>query len=248
MQSFPGFVFVLIFNLWIWIILSQNILIGITTLTASLLLFLLPNQISKLFFVAFALLLYFQWSTTPPSSLTKLDNDEQRIQQDRLNMYPPTYIQFSSHTLWVPLAHWLEGRRETIAFYRIEKNFFQAIDPSLYFFVNHPRERFGVKEFEKFPYVLLPFFLVGIVKFFQRRTLLATMSFVIPIALISYIGNQNPMSNFILFPALSVSLALGIGIYLDYIRKYKKYILLGNLSLLAFLLVFLQTIIYQISN
>lgn len=56
----------------------------------------------------------------------------------------------------------------TFCFYKYQKNFFQGLDINYYFFANHPRERAGVKETEKFLWIFLPFFLLG--TYWQLKT------------------------------------------------------------------------------
>ncbi|MCH7730114.1 hypothetical protein IID21_01130 [Patescibacteria group bacterium] len=251
-QNFFIFVFVLLSNLWVWKIFGQNLLLGLLLVSASVLLYRLiihkgAEALRYIFLVLFALLLFSQWQTTQPSSLTLLDNDQKRVQQMRLNEYPPIGISIAGKKLWIPLAHWFEGRRETIAAFRIKKNFSEAIDPMLYFFANHPRERVGVEEFEKFPYILLPFFIFGIFslsKKFRNKSL--ALSLLAPLVLISFIGNKNPLGPFSLFPFLAVATATGIT------KAYKKIALMPKnkfkpvlLALFAlFALVFLQVISY----
>ena len=96
---------------------------------------------------------------TKYESLTLLNNDQIRIKDMRLKSYPPVYLTFDTKTLWIPVAHWFEERKESIAFFRILKNVSETVDLNLYFFANHPRERVGYNEFEKFPYIFIPAFL-----------------------------------------------------------------------------------------
>jgi hypothetical protein len=54
---------------------------------------------------------------------------------------------------------------------KLEQNLFYSLDPNLYFFASHPRERAEVGEFDKYPWVLLPFFIVGLFLVIQYRYL-----------------------------------------------------------------------------
>ncbi len=198
--------FVLLANFWIWRILFNSVPLGLLVLASSIFLYLSFKRSSKKYFFAFlvffSLLLIFQWKTTSEESLVELSNDEQRVQQMRLKEYPPIRIS---------IAHWFENREESIAFFRILENFSETIDPNLYFFANHPRERVGINEFEKFPYIFLPLFLYGLVlSVAERRKLVLGMSFILPVVLISIIGHKNQLGPFSLFPFLAVSITHGL--------------------------------------
>jgi len=198
--------FVLLANFWIWRILFNSVPLGLLVLASSIFLYLSFKRSSKKYFFAFlvlfSLLLIFQWKTTSKESLVELSNDEQRVQQMRLKEYPPIRIS---------IAHWFENREESIAFFRILENFSETIDPNLYFFANHPRERVGINEFEKFPYIFLPLFFYGLVlSVAERRKLVLGMSFILPVVLISIIGHKNQLGPFSLFPFLAVSITHGL--------------------------------------
>jgi len=204
---------VLFGNWWIWKVFSFNFLTGITLVFVTILLYRLTRKYTKntftSFTILFLLLLFFQFKTTGISSLTLLSNDDIRVRDMRLREYPP---------LKIPVGWWFEGRKESIAFFRILKNFSEVIDPNLYFFANHPRERVGFIEFEKFHFVFIPFFLLGIFKLIDQNKILYTfLSFILSVLLILTIGNYNPIGPFSLFPAISVTTIYGA----EYV--YKKF-------------------------
>lgn len=217
-------IFVLIFNLWIWKILSFSVPIAVLVILASVSLYYKKFGLSLLLII---LLLFFQYKTSSKNSLTFLNDNEKLQQQIRLRGYPPSKI---------PIANWLENRPEALIFYKLEANLSEVVDPNLYFFANHPRERIGVIEYEKLPYILLPFFILGILSIKKRdlKTLLLSIS---PFILISVIGNSNPAGPFSLFPFLTSFTAIGLVPIFDK-RKY----LFPFLTL--FTLVFIQTIAY----
>jgi len=55
----------------------------------------------------------------------------------------------------------LSSNKATFIIKNLEVNFFESFDFNYYFFANHPLERVGVKETEKFYSWLLPFFILG---------------------------------------------------------------------------------------
>lgn len=213
-------------NLWIWKALIVNPLIALVMFSSTICLYN-HKRMYLLFVLTFTATLVLQFLTTNITSLTSLDNDQKRIQSMRLEEYPPVKINLFDKTLWLPVAHWYEGRKESIAFFRIITNFSENIDPNLYFFANHPRQRVGIQEFEKFPYILLPIFLMGILislKSWKKEVFF--ISLFIPLFVLSLIGNNNSLGPFVLFPFLAVAISFG----LEKFRKFKK----GSMFLLLF--------------
>ena len=245
---------VLLGNLWIWKILAFNIFLALLVAITSISLYLLLQRKSQKLTVAFGalflILLFFQLRTTSVQDLTYLDNDQQRLQQERLRQYPPVYLKLGDKTLWIPIAHWFEGRNESIAFFRILNNFSEVVDPNLYFFANHPRERVGFTEFEKFPYILLPIFLLGLFFVVKKhgRNYALLASFLAPILFTSILGHKNPLGPISIFPFMAITTTFGFKSALKWTQSlsasYKKALIFGFVIL--FVLVFLQTIAYAI--
>jgi hypothetical protein len=221
----------LLFNLWIFRILTLNFFVAVLVLLVSWFLFKYQeNSERKLSFpllLSLLLLIFFQIRTTQKTSLTAISNDDRRIIDMRLRAYPFSLVR---------VGHWLEERKESMALYKISQNFFENLDPNLYFFANHPRERVGIREFEKFPYILLPFFFLGIVRL--KNKVFWAVSFAVPLLILSFIGNQNNLGSFSLFPFFAVSIAEG----LRQVRSLNKWVLA-----IVFLLVFVQIISYEIA-
>jgi hypothetical protein len=184
----------------------------------------------------FLILIFFQWKTSFKTSITFLNNSEILQQTVRMRGYPPLKFSILGKTFWIPAANWLEKRKETVVYYKIMNNFSEVIDPNLYFFANHPRERVGTREFEKFPYILLPLFLLGLlnIKKGNIKELVLSLS---PMILVSVIGNSNSMGPFSLFPFIATYTSFGVAS----ISKNKKLVVIG---LILFVLVFIQVIAY----
>lgn len=214
---------VLLANLWIYKIFFTNFLLGVVIVVATLLLF---YKRCKFFLAVFVILLIFQAVTTQKASLTNIANDDRRLIDLRLRAYPPKFLR---------IGHWLEERKESIAEARISKNLFENLDPNLYFFANHPKERVGIKEFEKFPYVFLPFFLFGLIEVVKKwdKNKLLLISFFVPLVLLSVVGNLNKSGPFTLFPFFTITTSLGL-------KKISKPLLV------ILVLVLIQMIAYEI--
>jgi len=214
-------------NLWIYKIFAVNFLLGILILITTILLF----KNNKLFLLLFIPILFFQIQTTNIASLTAISNDDRRVIDMRLRAYPPKFLRF---------GYWLEERKESIIFNRVAINFFENMDPNLYFFANNPRQRVGIKEFEKFPYVLLPFFLLGVLDCIQKKNkMFWLISFLAPLIVLSIIGNRNNFGPFSLFPFFVVSINEGLKKLQN--KHFKIFIVV-----LVLVLVLVQIISYEI--
>ena len=230
-KKIPPLLFVLIFNLWLIKIFTYSMVIGITVILASVFIYLSIYEGKKRYYYISALfisiLLIFQYKTSSINPLTFLNEIEKIEQQERMRGYPRHFYRF---------ANWLEQRKEALIFYKLQENFFEVMDPNLYFFANHPRERVGIVEYEKFPYIFLPFLVIGLLSF-KKSGLITLLLSVSPLMLLSLIGNSNPVGAFSLFPALAAFIAVG----LEPVFKNKKYFFA---FLVLFSLVFIQTISY----
>lgn len=230
-KKFLPLIFVLIFNLWLIRIFKYNAFIGLVVVFGTIVIYLsIWNDLRKyliLSAISIFILMIFQYQTGPIKSLLNLSENERIEQLQRMKGYPKSLYRF---------ANWLEQRKEIVIFYGIGKNFSEVIDPNFYFLANHPRERIGVTEYEKIPYILLPFFIIGILSI-KRSGLNILFLSVSPVILLSMIGNGSPIGPFSLFPFFMAYIAKG----LEPIFKNKKYIFA---FLIIFGLVFIQIVSY----
>lgn len=222
-------------NLWIYKIFQYSTLLGLLTIATSYILYEASNKQTKTNLAKLSILLMItmlvQYKISDINALTYLNIHETDKQQYRVRAYPPPKI--------LPLANWLELRPETLAFYKIEQNISEIVDPNLYFFANHPRERIGVQEKELFPYIFLPAFILGLLKINKKNTIPYAIA-ASPIVLISTIGNSNPLGPFTLFPLFAVSIAQGLK-SLNHTSKFTKLLLA-----ILFILVFIQSYAYSV--
>lgn len=190
---------VLILNLWLFQVLKFNIFTGLLLITSTIAIYLwIKRTIDKrLPLLLFMSLLFLQFQTTTRESLDSLNLENQLLVQMRLREYP--------------MAHLFENRPELVVFFKIQENLAQILDPNFYFFANHPRERAGIQEFEKLPYIFLPVLLIGIVHMIQRKVQKQLLFIaVVPIALLSLIGQKNNLGPLGLFPFLAIATSYGL--------------------------------------
>ena len=207
-------------NPWIWKIAGSNLILFFLLILTTLFLYLsiLRKRYYYLFFFLFIIIILFQWKTTAFQSLILLDNDEQRIQKLRLEFYKPSlhYVRVIFHRL--NLNDFLEGDFTT-ASSRIQRNFFETIDPNVYFFGGHPRERVWANDFEKFTFIFVIPFLTGAYSLALEGKRLIYLNLLISVVLLSIIGHKNPLGPFILFPFFIVTISYGLKILIRKIHE-----------------------------
>jgi len=193
---------------WFWHTLKISVPIAILLALTSISLFFALININKknliIFILLFTATLIVQVKYTKVQDLAYFTEDQKRVQREYLNAYPPIY--------WIPLAHWLEGRPETVAFYRIKNNLGEALDVNQYFFATHPRARVGINEFHKFHFIFLPFFVLGLVyisKKAESRTIYLP-ALVVGLALTAYISDSSSLGAIFAFPLILSAITLGI--------------------------------------
>lgn len=250
--SYAPFLLVLFGNLWIWRIFSTNILIGLTTVFSSLFLYqsVRSNKSKKLLVFFFLILLFFQYKNTRILPLTYLNEQEKVLQLRRLNEHPPVKLSLGSKSIWIPTAYWLEKRAEILIFYRMQKNLKEVLSPNLYFFANHPNERVGIKEYEKFPYILLPFFVVGLLGLNFRRNITFGILLFATIFLLAIIGSDGGAEPISIFPFIAIASVRGLEYVWGRISKLKSQnlrITTVSIFILIYLLIIVQTAYYNFS-
>jgi hypothetical protein len=213
---------------------TYSVPLTLVVVLSTLFLYLFLKNKLRLSFVLIPFLVLLLWTIlfTEKSSLS-LQSESQRIRTiERVKGYPPIYI--------LPIAHWLEERPETLAFYNLQENFFEILDPGLYFFSNHPRQRVGFKEFEKFSYALLPLFILGLFRLWElQKNRTAFLFLILPIILMTVLGINTPLGPLLLFPFVFCMTLLGL-------EGIKKRRILFGVFLCIYFLTFIQILSYEI--
>lgn len=189
-------------NYWIWRILAADLLLAVVLLLLTVSLYrLLLNRNSMLWttilLFAFASVLAVNsgldrnlWALSYTEEI-KLNQrhfhyaaDLGGIYQNKLSVYIYNNI--------APFSH------------QLESNIFSTLDLNLYFFASHPRERSGIEEFNKYPSLFLPFFIIGSLFLGAKR----------PKIILGYLGIASLVSGFI-----SPSYRLGPVLFLPLINS-----------------------------
>lgn len=137
-------------------------------------------------------LLFFQYRSTTPTNFSQLTETEKIAQLRRMNEYPPSAYR---------LANLIEARRESVVYFKLEKNFIDIFDLLALFTVY-------------FPPLLLPFFLLGYfeaVRIYPKQILGLTA---LPVGLMTAIGHQYAKGPISLFPIIIGASIYGMMIFI----------------------------------
>lgn len=210
-------------NYWFWQILRNNIFLLLILLVVEFALFILVNQGNKtnkilLFFITLTLVLI------PSIFLIK--------QFDRnLNINSPS----ETYTLNQRHGYLAEGlgvlftnkisQRYYLNFDTGIKKYLQnvsyTVDPNLYFFRSHPREKSGIDEYEKYSPFVLPLFIIGVVFILVNAagftTLLTYSAFAILIT--GLISPGYKLGPILMFPVINIILFKGFVWLIQRVRK-----------------------------
>lgn len=200
----PYIVFIVIFfNLWIWEILQQDFLLYFLTIITTLLIFkstIEKTSFKNLFssmiiiFLIFTILIFNKGLDL---SIWNADSEEIFMINQRRQLYPDHLGKIVQNKL-------------SLFIYKFERNLFYNLDPNLYFFANHPRERKGITEFEKFPFIFFPLFIIGLIYFISNINYIFIIYIVTIVLISSFIDPSIKYGPILFFPVISLIIANGI--------------------------------------
>lgn len=211
---------VIVVNPWWWFILQKNFLIAWLAFFLSFAIFIYfylnkSRLILKIFLILAAILIFICIKGGFDKSI--LSSSALEIQQYN-----------KRHEFYAMDLGKIYTNRFSLSFfkdysaplYKLQQNFFSNLDPNLYFFKSHPRERGGVDEFEKYSPFFLPFFLVGILYciYIPFRKILI---YLLPILIIgSIISPSFYLGPILFFPIINLMITFGIILSLKLILKF----------------------------
>ncbi|MDO8638290.1 MAG: hypothetical protein Q7R43_01850, partial [Candidatus Daviesbacteria bacterium] len=201
---------VMVLNPWWWTIFQRNLIVGVLIFALSLVVYIYFWQIKseKLFLVLLALtiiLFIISIREAFDESIFRLSSlDIQQINR-RHEFYANSLGKI--YTNRFSLAYFKEFNPPL---YKLQSNFFGNLDPNLYFFNSHPRERLGVEEFNKYFPIFLPFFLVGFF-YLIYRPLYKIIIYFVAISLISVIiSPKYNLGPILFFPIINFMITVGV--------------------------------------
>lgn len=219
--KFCVFALTMVLNYWFWRIASYNLAVFILVIFASLLLYLtifIDKKYTKYLIFLFILIFFFQYTTNNITPLNYLSDDQIRIKQERINSYKPFFKYERSLFYRLKLREFFEGDY-AISVTNLQRNFFESIDPNVYFFAGHPRERVWASDFEKFPFIFIVPFIIGLYKLKLPKFI--SFYILLSLVLLSLIGHINNLGPFILFPFFVVIIFRGFEKILKFFKVYE---------------------------
>lgn len=140
------------------------------------------------------------------------------------NLFTPSqeelYMLNENSSFYPPAVGRIFHNKVTLAINKIQQNLFDILDLNLYFFATHPRERLGVKEFEKYPFFLLPFFIIGIFNLFKERSPVTFGYGIFALFTSSVTSQSYPFGPILIIPILNISILLGLLKTSYFLRKH----------------------------
>lgn len=214
---------VIFLNFWIWRILEQNTPAAVVLILLTFLLFnLIIEKEEKIWIFCLILILF----TLTSFMMIKSDFDK-----GFLSLTPEDQVKLNDrHFYYAKELGILFLNSKVLNYYKnyslpvhkFESNLFSNLDPNLYFFASHPRERAGVNEYEKYSPIFLPFFILGILLMIYWGTIWAT-SYLIAVVLVSALISPNhQLGPILFFPLINICIALGLIYALKFVKNLKR--------------------------
>jgi len=212
---------------WFWQLIKFNPWFSFLVIFTSLCLFLSLQKEKKALKIVLVLsfigLFFFQVEHTPKRDLFYLDNTQQGIVQMRTKEYREIGISLFGNYFFPPIGYWLEESPTSVAFYKIKESFFELLDPNLYFFASHPREKVGADEFEKLPLIFLPLLVLGLLTQLKKNPRwFYWIFFIFPVLFLSFWGSRSFLGPFSLLPFLLINIFEGFNYLLKLKTNYDK--------------------------
>lgn len=211
-------VFVFLANFWWLPIFKTNFIYGILLLILSFLLFnnkKFPKTnliILTVFFILSLMLLIGNFDKNlniPNPTEVKQQSIRHSLLADGMGVLFTNKFSLKFYKNWnLPISKYL-------------RNISYAIDPNLYFFASHPREKSGIDEFEKFPPILLPFFILGFLYYLvnlQKNKLLSTY-LILSMIVTGFLTPYFKLGPVLFFPFVNVLITNGLLLTLNKLKK-----------------------------
>lgn len=213
-------IFIILITPWTWKILDNNISLGLLLILITVVLVRLLVNSERNFRLIPLLCLFFAVASIVSlqsgfdrNSFKPNVNEEVRLNK-RHNYYAGNLKGFFLN-------------KYSLNFYKnyqpylnkFERNFFFSLDPNLYFFASHPRERAGVNEFEKYPSAYFFIFILGFIYYLQKRNLIIFFYLLAASFVSGFVSPGFVLGPVILFPFISATISLGLIFLLDLFKE-----------------------------
>lgn len=215
-------------NFWLWKILQQNVLLTCLLLLLTLLLFAstqnsytkFTRSIAPILLIIFSFTSFILISKNFDPALKTQNPTEVKLYNKRHEYFAAGFGPFFANKLSLRFYKNIYPATSTYL-----KSLSYSIDPNLYFFISHPREKPGIDEFEKYSPLLLPFFVIGFfihfLNFFRYKVISTYL--ISSIAITGFIDPHFILGPVLLFPYLNILIFFGLSkTFVFFSEKYAK--------------------------
>lgn len=210
--------FVALLNPWIWKIIPENFFLALLLiiLSGSLYALILKQKIFFLWLTGILVLSvgFIIFLSAFDRNLFIPSHDE-KLRQDNKHLY----FSHNLGKLYLNKIGLYFHQNLDLPLYKLQSNLFSNLDPNLYFFASHPRERAGVGEFEKYFLLTLPFFIAGIIVVIQKKLKVLGYYFITVTLIGAFIRPDYIFGPVLFFPLINAVIVLGIVYFLSLFRK-----------------------------
>lgn len=212
---------VIILNPWWWVILQKNLVAGILVFVLSLFLYFYFWQTkSKRLFSAVLILTIILFVIGIKEAFDESIFRLSALDIQQLNKRHEFYASGLGklYTNRITLSYF---KNFSMPILKLQSNFFGNLDPNLYFFASHPRERVGIEEFEKYLLIFLSFFIIGFIYSIYRLEL-GLLTYTVGVSFVSsLISPKYNLGPILFFPIINFLIVLGIILSFKMLLKNK---------------------------
>lgn len=210
-------------NFWIWKVIGVDIIIGLNLIILSFLLLnttilVKPRKSVVILIITLTLAIsFYNLNFGFDHTIFTKEPVERLLEQKRHGYLSKNLGYFFTNKLSLNYYS-----RLSLPLSKIQKNAFSSLDPNLYFFAGHPRERKGIDEFEKYSFILFPIFLIGLLKVLKEKYLVFGIYFLSVFLITGFISAQYELGPVLYFPIINVTLLYGVISLFQLVKKYEK--------------------------
>lgn len=198
---------VILINPWWWIVLQRDLVIGILAFLISIMvvLYFFQGKIQKLLILSSVVFVSVSIITALDSSIWTTSELETQQYGRRHEFYAKGLGKL--YTNRFTLSYF---KKYHLPFTKLQGNFFANLDPNLYFFNSHPRERGGIEEFDKYHPIFLPFFIIGFLYLIYNPKTKLIIYIAAILLLSSFISPNFKLGPILVLPIVNYLITLGL--------------------------------------
>lgn len=204
-QAFEKLIFVVaisLANYWIWRVFSHSYLLALGLVLLSIFLAFRLKFLTIIIFIIMSIFLIKNNFDTNLKYISPLEND-------RLVHRYEYYAEVLGKLYRNRVGLYFHYKLSPYVF-KYQTNLSYNLDPNLYFFANHPRERGGGIEFAKFPGIFLPVFIIGMIFLLSEGFSFLVFYFIVAELVSAFIFSGYDLGPILIFPFVVTVIFLGL--------------------------------------